>query len=67
MNRLSVYSETAGAVGHETLPLGRTNFEKGLSTETYGCYSGNVPFPHRLVLPLLQNLHSRHSWGIFVS
>jgi len=33
VDRLSVYSEAAGAVGHETLPLGRTNFEKGLSTQ----------------------------------
>ena len=62
-DRLALNSEPRGFIGHQSLTLsstdlgGRVSGEKSPQIEEV-MY---IPEPQRLVLPLLQNLHSRHS------
>lgn len=59
---LPIDGETGRVVGHQTLALRSTDFPPR-ERQLGGSHSRNkfVPLPQRLVLPLLQNLHSRHS------
>lgn len=60
VQRLALAGEAAGTVGHDTLSLGGADWKE----DEFKCAvegERDVPAPHRLVFPLLQNLHSRHS------
>ena len=62
VDRLSIDAETAGLIGHQASSLGRTNCDiPFVRTQSSDHAKHCLPFPQRLVLPLLQNLHSRHS------
>ena len=58
----AIASKARRPVRHDTLPLSRSHFIDPLDqTEKFRNEHVSAPFPHRLVLPLLQNLHSLHS------
>lgn len=62
---LALASETDCLIGHEASSLCCAHY-MGSDSEQYarsraGTDSFHVPLPQRLVFPLLQNLHSRHS------
>lgn len=68
MDGLPIDGEAGRVVRHQTLALRSTDFPP-YERQLGGSRSQNmfVPLPQRLVLPLLQNLHSRHSKHLSVS
>lgn len=62
---LALASEADCLIGHEASSLCCAHYMASDSQQyaqnRTGTESFHVPLPHRLVFPLLQNLHSRHS------
>lgn len=60
VNGLTVLGESAGVIWHQAFALCGPNWMcmigKGVIED-----DADIPLPQRLVLPLLQNLHSLHS------
>lgn len=62
---LAFACETFGSIGHESLALSCTNYRRTDDEfKVYEYPEGKNPLPllQRFVFPLLQNIHSRHSF-----
>ena len=57
---LAIDAEAAGVIWHDTFSLSRPNCERS-EEHLFHWRELNVPAPQRLVFPLMQNLHCRHS------
>ena len=58
----AIDGEPRRLIGHESLSLRGADCARRSAQRRYACRMGSdAPEPQRLVFPLLQNLHSRHS------